>query len=38
MRPERVVIDAPTLDEYLRLSQGVEQLTVEQLVAELAVE
>ena len=33
-----VVVMAPALDENLGLEEGVEDLTVEQLVAQLAVE
>jgi len=38
VRPDGVVIPAPTLDQYLRLLQRVEDLAVEHLVPELAVE
>ena len=37
MGPEVVVLEAPLLDEYLRLEQRVEALTVEALVPEPAV-
>ena len=37
VQPEVVVLEAPLLDEYLRLEQRVEALTVEALVPELAV-
>jgi hypothetical protein len=33
-----VVVAAPDLDDDLRLGEGIEDLTVEQLVAELGVE
>jgi hypothetical protein len=35
MRPDRVVVLAPSLDQHLRLAQAVEDLTIEQLVPEL---
>ena len=38
MRPDRVVVPAPAIDQHLRLSQAVEDLTVKQLVTQLAVE
>ena len=38
VRPDRVVVDAPLLDEHLRFSQRVEDLSVEQFIAQLAVE
>src|SRR3712207_7873843 len=38
VRPDRIVVPPPGLDEDLRLAQRVEDLAVEQLVAELAVE
>ena len=38
MRPHRIVVPAPLLDQHLRLGQAVEHLRVEQLVPELAVE
>ena len=37
MRSYRVIEDAPSFDNDLRLSQRVEQLAVEQIVAELAI-
>ena len=37
VQPEVVVLEAPLLDEYLRLEQRVEALTLEALVPELAV-
>ena len=36
--PVGVVVDAPVLDDDLGLEEGVEQLAVEELVAEAAVE
>ena len=38
MRPDRVVVDAPLLDEHLSFSQCVEDFFVEQLIAQLAIE
>ena len=38
VRPDVVVFLPPTLREDLRLRQGVEELAIEELVAELAVE
>ncbi len=38
MRPNRVVVDAPPLYEHLCFSQRVEDFSVEQLIAQLAVE
>jgi hypothetical protein len=38
VRPHGFVIEPPRLDEDLRLPQGIEDLAVEQLVAELGVE
>ena len=38
MRPDRVVVDAPLLDEHLRFSQRVEDLPVQQFIAQLALE
>ena len=38
MVPDGVVMDTPALDHDLRLLEQVEDLTVEQLVAQLAVE
>ena len=38
VRPYRVVVDAPLLNQDLRFFQGVEEFTVEQLVAEPSVE
>ena len=38
MWPDRVVVDAPLLDEHLCFSQRVEDFAVEQLIAQLAVE
>ena len=38
MRPDRVVVDAPPLDEHLCFSQRVEDLSVEQFISQLAVE
>ena len=35
---DRVVVMPPLLDEHLGLLQGIEDLSIEQLVAELAVE
>ena len=38
MRPERVVLTSPALDQDLSLQQRIEQLAVEKLGAELPVE
>jgi len=38
MRPSRVVLHSPTLDQHLSLVERVEDLQVEQLVAQLAIE
>ncbi len=38
MRPDRVVVIAPLFNQHFRLLERVEDLTGEQLVAELAVE
>ena len=38
MRPDRVVFHPPPLDQYLGLLQGIEDLSVEQLIPELPVE
>jgi hypothetical protein len=38
MRPDRVVVDAPLLDQDLRLSQAVEDFAIQQLVAEPGIE
>src|ERR1700712_71659 len=38
MRPDSVVVSAPTLDDDLRLAQRVEDLAVEKLVAQARVE
>ena len=38
MRSLSVVVDPPGFDQNLRLSEGEEDLAIEQLVAELAVE
>lgn len=38
VRPNRVVMHLPTLDQHLRLVQCVEHLTFQQLVRQLAVE
>jgi hypothetical protein len=35
MRPHRIVVLPPLFDQDLRLSQGVEQLAVEQFIAQL---
>jgi len=34
MRPDSVVVPSPTLDDDLGLAQGVEDLAIEQLVAQ----
>ena len=38
MRPDRVVVLAPVLDQHLGLLEGVEDLTIEQLIPELPIE
>ena len=38
MRPDGVVVDAPLLDQHLCFSQRVEDFSVEQFVAQLAIE
>ena len=38
MRPDGVVVIAPSLDQHLRLRQIVEDFPIQQLVPELAVE
>ena len=38
VRPDGVVVDAPLLDDHLCFSQRVEDLSVQQLIAQLAVE
>ena len=38
MRPDRVVVPPPTLDDDLGLAQSVEDFAVEQLVAQASVE
>ena len=38
MRPDRVVVGSPLLDDHLCFSERVEDLSVEQLIAQLAVE
>jgi len=38
VRPDRVVVAPPVLDDDLGLAQGVEDFTVERLVAEASVE
>src|SRR5215210_631587 len=38
MRPDRVVVTTPTLDDDLRLTQAVEDLAIEQLVPEAGIE
>jgi hypothetical protein len=38
VRPDRVVVAPPALDDDLGLAQGVEDFTIEQLVAEASVE
>ncbi len=38
MRPLGVVVDAPALDQHAGFGQGIEDLAVEQLVAQLAIE
>jgi hypothetical protein len=38
VRPDGVVVDAPLLDDHLCFSQRVEDLSVEQFIAQLAVE
>ena len=38
MGPDRVVVASPALDDDLGLAQGVEDLAVEQLVAQASVE
>ena len=38
MRPDLVVVVSPFLCQYLRLPQAVEDLTVQELIPELAVE
>src|ERR1035437_8556484 len=38
MRPHRVVLHSPLFDHHLRLLQGVEDLSVQALISQLAVE
>ena len=38
MRPERVVLNAPSFDEHLSLPEAVEDLSIKDLVSELPVE
>jgi hypothetical protein len=38
VRPERIVFHPPFFDQYLGLFQGIEDLSIKQLVSELAVE
>ena len=38
MRPDRVVVASPTLDDDLGLAQSVENLAVEQLIAKAGIE
>src|SRR5215467_11815980 len=38
VRPDRVVVASPALDDDLGLAQGVEDLAVEQLIAKAGVE
>ncbi len=38
MRPERVVLNAPSFAEHLSLPEGVEDLPVKDFVSKLAVE
>ena len=38
MGPDRIVVASPTLDDDLGLAQSVENLAVEQLIAEASVE
>ena len=38
MRPDGVVVISPLLDQDLRLPEGIEDLSVEQLVAEAGIE
>ncbi len=38
MRPDRVVVLSPSLDQHLRLLQCVEDFRVQQFIPELAVE
>ena len=38
MRPDRVVVASPALDDDLGLAQSVEDLAVEQLIAKAGVE
>ena len=38
MRPDSVVVTTPALDDDLRLAHGVEDLAIEQLVAQARVE
>jgi hypothetical protein len=38
VRPDRVVVASPTLDDDLGLAQSVENLAVEQLIAKAGVE
>ena len=38
VRPDRIVVNAPLFDQDLGFSQGVEQLAVEQRVAEPGIE
>ena len=38
MRPDRVLVPSPALDDDLALAQSVEDLAVEQLIAKVGVE